>query len=180
MTQAPTQSPASTSSDSRSDSGFFRCPMPKERSDATIRIGRRAIATQVQEASIDGFTVTILPKFSSRLKVGRPWVLEHDGTRIEVHPQWMFNAPDGHVQVGLRRLRDITRQQPIRKKMSTARTRIHSDSSFSAVAFGGFVLAPFAMMALPGIGDRLGTSDRIEGAVRWIVSEASITIDQIL
>jgi hypothetical protein len=170
----------STSSSPAVSSTFFRCPVSEDRSSATIRIGRRGVTASVQETSIDGFTVLVSPSFASRLKVGRPWVLEHDGTRVEVHPQWMFNGPDGHVQLGLRRLRDLTTPPPLGRSMAKARTRIHSDSNYSAVAFGGFVLALFALMALPGLGDRLGTSDRIQNAFKWIVSEARITIDQIL
>lgn len=159
---------------------FFRCPVLKDHSKALIRIGRRALAVSVQETSIDGFTVLVSPKLTSRLKVGRPWVLEYDGARTEVHPQWMFNSPDGYVQVGLRRLRDLTKPPPAHWASGKARTRIHKDSNFAAIAFSGFVMALFLLMAMPGLGDRLGTSERIQSALRWILSEASITIDQIL
>lgn len=173
-------SESAANSDSNDHFSFFRCPVSKDQSQALIRIGRRALAASVQETSIDGFTVLVSPKSTSRLKVGRPWVLEYDGARTEVHPQWMFNSPDGHVQVGLRRLRDLTKPPPVRRAFGKARTRIHNDSNFAAVAFGGFVMGLFLLMAMPGLGDRLGTSQRIQSAFRWILSEASITIDQIL
>jgi hypothetical protein len=42
----------------------------------------------------------------------------------------------------------------------------------SAVIFGGFVLFLFCLMALPGIGDRLGTSDRIQDSIQWLIGKA--------
>ncbi|MGB7326800.1 MAG: hypothetical protein WBD31_18130 [Rubripirellula sp.] len=174
MTSAPDTS-------TKPSSGFFRCPISSDRSKATIRVGRRKFAADVHETSIDGFTVLVSPKYSSKLKVGRPWILVYDGTRTEVHPQWMFNAPDGHVQIGLRRLRDLTRPPKVKRSLlSSIGGRKYDDPSYSAVGFGGFVLALFSLMALPGLGDRLGTSDRIQGTVRWIASELSYTINGFL
>ncbi|TWU46313.1 hypothetical protein Poly51_57090 [Rubripirellula tenax] len=161
------------------DTGFFRCPVSSEQGQAIVRVGRRNFPAQVQETSIDGFTILVSAKHASKLKVGRPWVLQHDGTRVEVHPQWMFNSPDGTVQLGLRRLRDLTRPTPTKKSLlSSIGGRRYEDPTYSAVAFGGFVLFLFSLMSLPGLGDRLGTSDRIQGTFKWIVSEVSVTLNQ--
>ncbi len=159
-------------SSSKSGSDFFRCPVASDNRSATIQIGRRRLSSDVQETSIDGFTVMVSPKNSSKLKVGRPWILHYDGTSVEVHPQWMFNSPDGHVQLGLRRLRDLTKPPKIKRPAGSWFGHSRSgDPSNSAVAFGGFVMTLFLVMALPGLGDRLGTSNRIQGTVRWIASE---------
>ncbi len=166
---------------SETTNSFFRCPVASENAKAVIRIGRRQTPAEVQETSIDGFTVLVSPENASKLKVGRPWVMHYDGTCVEVHPQWMFNSPDGHVQLGLRRLRDLTR--PVKATVSNPRRhRVLSqhDASNSTVAFGGFVLCLFVAMALPGLGDRLGTSDGIQTTVRWIVGEINATLSQYL
>ncbi len=119
-----------------------------------IRVGRRKTRATIQETSIDGFTVLVSPRDASKLKVGRPWLLEYEGTRIEIHPQWFFNAPDGHVQMGLRRLRDLTPPEPIRNSLLARLGEGDiDDPSYSAIAFGGFVLVLFSLMALPGLGD---------------------------
>lgn len=153
------------------DPNFFRCPVQAEQSEALVRDGRRRTRVLVQETSIDGFTILVSPKDSSRLRVGRNWVLEHQGARIEVHPQWMFNSPDGHVQMGLRRLRDLTPPDPIKTSLLTRfGGRRYEDPSYAAAAFGGFVLFLFSLMALPGLGDKLGTSVRIQRAVQWLVN----------
>lgn len=149
---------------------YFRCPIPSDQAKAVLVVGRRSIPILVQEASIDAFTVLVAPRYSSKLKVGRPWTLEYDGTRTEIHPQWIFNSPDGQVQLGLRRLRDLTRPPSVRRSFLTrVGGRRYEDPSFSAAAYGGFVLCLFALMSLPGLGDQLGTAPRIENTIRWII-----------
>ncbi|WP_146525244.1 hypothetical protein [Novipirellula artificiosorum] len=158
---------------------FFRCPVQESDGHAIIRIGRRKIKAIVQETSIEGFTVTVKPKHAARIQVGGPWELNYDGARIEVHPQWIFNSPDGHVQLGLRRLRDLTKPEPIRSswlvRFGGGR---FDDPSNAAVAFGGFVLALFAVLASPGLGEKLGTSSRIQSTFQWLASGVSHQMDQ--
>jgi hypothetical protein len=150
-----------------------------DRGDATIRVGHRKARAKVQETSIDGFTVLVPPKDAGKLKVGRPWVLEYDDTRHEVHAQWFFNSPDGHVQMGLRRLRDLTKPPAIRNSwLARIGGRRYEDPTHSAVLFGAFVLFLFALMACPGLGDRLGTADRIQDTFRVIVHEANDTLEK--
>lgn len=152
------------------DTGFFRCPVQADQSKAVIRVGRRKAIATVQETSIDGFTVLVPPKYSGVLKVGRVWLLDYQGARIEVHPQWFFSSPDGRVQMGLRRMRDLTPPEPIRRSLLLRYAgRRYEDPSYSAAVFGGFVLALFSLMALPGLGESLGTANRIQTAVMWLI-----------
>jgi len=163
------------------DAGFFRCPVQADQSKAVIRVGHRKAMAMVQETSIDGFTVLVPPKYGSVLKVGRPWLLEYQGARIEVHPQWFFNSPDGRVQMGLRRMRDLTPPEPIRRSLLLRYAgRRYEDPSYSAAVFGGFVLALFTLMALPGLGDSLGTANRIQSAVRWLLNGLNHSINQLM
>ncbi|QDT04282.1 hypothetical protein K227x_26720 [Rubripirellula lacrimiformis] len=167
--------------DSQQSEGFFRCPIASDHRQATIHVGRKKTKAEVQETSIDGFTVLVAPNYAAMLKISQRWVLHYEGAKIEVHPQWMFNSPDGHVQLGLRRLRDLT-PPPKRKKSILSRYggRQYDDPSYSAAAFGGFVLFLFTLMALPGLGDRLGTSTRIQTAFQWILAELNQTLNQFL
>ncbi|MDA8743493.1 hypothetical protein N9N28_02565 [Rubripirellula amarantea] len=153
---------------------FFRCALDEAHSRGRITVGRKTATVQVQDTSIDGFTVLISKKEAGKLKVGQSWILEHDGTRFEVNAQWFFNAPDGTVQVGLRRLRDLT--PPPKLQCASLWGRLGggvSQSATSAAGFGGFVMVLFCAMALPGLGEQLGTAARIQGAVRWLFFEAS-------
>ena len=151
---------------------YFRCQIPEESSQGTIRAGRRKVSAQVQEASIDGFTVLVRSKDAKHLPMGASWALEFDSSLLEVTGQWFFNAPGGFVQIGLRRLRDLTPEPVYRAPlMSRFFSGKMSGSTTSAAGFGGFVIALFLALSLPGLGEQLGTADRIQGAVHWIYSE---------
>ena len=163
------------------ESDYFRCPILNGRTDATIRIGRKKVKASVQETSIDGFTITVPKKYSGNLKVGKSWVLDHEGAKTVVHPLWFFNMPDGNVQMGLRRLEDITPPENPRNslliKFGGARFQ---DPNFSAAFYGGIVLSLICLLALPGWGDHMGTSDRIHNAFHWLLDGLDDTFGQYL
>lgn len=152
------------------ETDFFRCPVVNGRSEATIRVGRKKAKATVQETSIDGFTIIVPPKYSPKLKIGKTWILEYEGARAEVHPLWFFNTPEGNIQLGLRRLKDLTPPDKDRNSwlVRFGGARFH-DPNFSAAAYGGVVLGLFCLLALPGWGDHMGTSDRIHDAFHWVM-----------
>jgi len=153
------------------DANFHRFRIQDDQARAKLRCGWRTCMAQLQETSIDGFTVLVDRRKVARLTPGKNWVLEHDGAKIEVHAQWYFDSPSGQVQIALRRLRDLTEPDPIRSSLlGSLFGRRYEDPNFSAAAFGGFVLFLFCLMALPGLGDQLGTADRIENAFYWILN----------
>ncbi|WP_404309764.1 hypothetical protein [Neorhodopirellula lusitana] len=145
---------------------YFRCALPVENGSAQIRIGRRSLEAQVQEASIDGFTVLVQPSNAAKLSLGRPWILVHDESTLEVHAQWFFHAEDGNVQIGLRRLRDLTRPPMIGGWMPSFVSRHRGvEASGGSLMFVSAVLLAVLSLALPGIGDVLGTSGRIQQGI---------------
>ena len=158
---------------------FFRCPVQPDQGDAKILIGRRRVRACVQETSIDGFTVLIAPQEAPRLKVGKLWVLQYSGARFEVHPQWFFHAPDGHVQMGLRRMRDLTEPEKIGSWAPFGKTSRQDDSRNSTLVFAGLVLLLFTAMALPGLGDQLGTAARIHASFRWVIHGLERQMDRM-
>lgn len=161
-----------------SPNAYFRCPVSGDLAEAQIRSGRKAFRVGVQETSIDGYTVLVGSKEAKKLKVGRPWVLEHQGAYTEVHPQWFFNSPDGQIQIGLRRMRDVTPPPRVRRSLLVRWGGCrYADPSVSSAMYGGFVLLLFALLALPGLGDRLGTSERIQTGLKWIVTGVDSTLE---
>jgi len=155
-------SPAPSVDDERE---YFRCPIPVERSVAVIKIGRRPIKTHVHEASIDGFTVLVDSADANRLMLGKPWVLLHDNAKLEVHAQWFFHADDGNVQIGLRRLRDLTKPPVIGGWLPTLNGLSRDDGSSGSLLFVAASLTVIASLAMPGLGDALGTSSKIQQAL---------------
>jgi hypothetical protein len=147
---------------------FFRCPVTGESASGTLRVGRRRIPVQIQETAIDGFTILVPAKHTQKLKAESSWILSYDGSEIEVHPQWFIHSPKGETQVSLRRLRDVTPVPDVGSWWNSIKPSRSNGMSDPVVAYAGVAMILFITMATPGIGDHLGTSDRIEGAVKWI------------
>ncbi len=179
-TDAPTReetgpmSPPNATEQTESSGTFYRCPVQADQSRATIKIGRRKIQAIIHEASIEGFTVLVEPRYSKRLSVGIPWILVYNGAKLEIQAQWFFHAPDGHIQIGLRRLRDLTEPKRVRScwPVFGSRQRVE-ESGQSTIAFAGFVLVLVVTMAMPGIGEKLGTAGHINDTFRWVVNGVS-------
>ena len=173
--------PSADDPSSTDHEAFFRCPVPSDCAKAQLRIGRRRIKVTVQDTSIDGFTILVPPRGAHKLKMGSLWILEYDGARLETHAQWFYHAPDGQTQIGLRRLRDLTPQPMMGSLISAVfPSASRNELTYSGLAYAGFVMALFLLLALPGLGDRLGTADRIQGAVRWIYQGVSSEFRQWL
>jgi len=155
----------SSNTDRDPDQGCFQCPVPPDQSAATLRCGCRQVAVTVAEASIDGFTVLVDAKLIGRLRFDRSWMLKHFDASFEVAPQWLYNEQNGAAQIGLRRMRDWSKPHR-RSANSRFRRRFESgDDSNASLAFAGIALIVFVALALPGIGDSLGTAPRINSAI---------------
>lgn len=150
-------------------SEFFRCPVSPERGEAVVRIGRRRLPVEVHEASIDGFTILVHAAQACRLTFGSAWTLNYDGAVLEVHPQWFFNAPDGNVQVGLRRLRDLTPEPSFTGRWSGWRSRnVESTHGGPPLVLAGTILALIVGLTWTGIGGKLAATPVIGNLVQWV------------
>jgi hypothetical protein len=153
--------------DSTQRDPFYRCPVQAECGQATLRIGARRIPITIEEKSIDGFTVTVAATDRSTLRFGKRWVLCADHDVVEVHPEWMFHAPNQAVQLGLRRLQDLTAEPKRRMAWPTwgsGRGIRKNDHTGQEIAFAGLLFLILALLSLPGLGDALGTAPRIQAA----------------
>ncbi len=147
----------------RPEQRFFRCPVPLERSAATLHFSGTKVPVELHEASIDGFAVLVQPQHIAKLRLGPRWVLQSADERSEVWPQWLYCAPDGHVQVGLRRLQDLTPPPKMSWFPTWRRARCReSDPTLLLVVI--LLLIVFAL-SLPGLGDHLGSAALIEQAL---------------
>ena len=164
-----------------SDTGgeFFRCPVPPDQANAQIKVGLRRVMASVQEASIDGFTILVQRRHSRQLKVGKPWLLEYKGARFEVQPQWFFQSPEGHIQMGLRRLEDLTELKPVGSWRSLLGGRqSFEEHGTSTLAYAGLILVIFLTLALPGVGEELGTSQHISRACESIIQAVDRCVER--
>jgi hypothetical protein len=157
------------STETPANDSFFRCPVVGDCADACLKIGRRRMKVTVQDTSIDGFTVLVSSAHSKHLRVGEPWILEFDDTRTETLAQWFHHGLQGQTQVGLRRMRDLTPVQQIGSWYTgLLPSKSRNSGTDATVAYAGFTILLFLTMALPGLGDYLGTANRIESAAAMI------------
>lgn len=160
---------------------YFRIPVDSNNNEGLIRVGRHKAKVNITETSIDGFTVTASQRNARKMQSGGPWVLEYDNTKTEIHPEWVFNAPDGQVQMGLRRLRDLTKPPSLAPSLLSRFIGGRAGNpSISASVYGGFVLVLFAILAMPGLGDHLGTSTRIQDAFKLILDGLNNSVGQFI
>lgn len=75
---------------------------------ATLVIAGNELAVVVPEQTQYGFTAIGTAKVAEGLRLGAVWVLKLEGKRFEVFPQWIHCAADGRVQIGLRRMLELT------------------------------------------------------------------------
>jgi hypothetical protein len=164
--------------------GFFRCPVQQDQASAELWIGRRRLAATLQETSIDGFTLVVEASMAVHLQVGRPWILQTSAERSEVHVEWLFHAPGGAVQLGVRRLRDLTPLPSFnswrpRLLIQGSTNRRVGHSATPELLFFALLACLFGALSLPGIGDQLGTAPRIRRVVQALLSEADRVVSML-
>ena len=169
----------STTNTSDEDRAYFRCPVVGEKGKATLHVGFKKIKATVMEASITGYTITVNKKYAKRLKRSKEdWVISYDDTKALVKAE-SVSEPEGElVRIGLCQKQDLTKPEKIKVPLwSRIKPTFGDSSSTASVAYGGFVLLLFAAMALPGLGDSLGTSDRIQDTFRWLLRSADQQVE---
>ena len=156
---------------------FYRCPVDSDKAAAKIKVGRKTVRASVVEKSIDCYTVLVRKSAARKLTEGKHCRLNFDGTVVEVVVQRKSKPEDGYVRMGLIQVRDLTKPEKVKASWWPTKRPISGTDNTASVVFGGFVLVLFCGMALPGLGDRLGTSDRIQNAFRWCLTSASSQLD---
>ncbi len=146
---------------------YYRCPVQHEQARVQLRIAGRRIPATLCETSIDGFTLTLTAAQAKHVRLGKPWILKTSSERTEVHAEWLFHAPDGTLQLGLRRMRDLTPSEEPRGVVFSSRSLKSQAASAasSEIAFAGLVIFLFLTLSMPGIGDSLGTAPRVRNAL---------------
>ncbi len=146
-----------------------------------MRIGSKRFKGEMTERSINGYTLTVASKYAGKLKRAKQVILSYDGLKFETTVKSVTKAERGTVRVALNLKRDLTKPPNVAPSFFSRFFRRRRDMSHSAatatVAYGGIVLILFSLLALPGLGDRLGTADRIESALKWCLNSASKQID---
>lgn len=149
---------------------YFRCPIPAESQAAKLRVSGKKYRVRVEESSIDGFTVSLPESLLRKIKLGTTVVLHYDGMVLEMFVHAYANGEIATQQVVLHRLRDLTPKPRIGTWVPAfLRRRMHSEATHTELMYVGFVMVLFLLVALPGVGDQLGTADRIQNGLQNLV-----------
>lgn len=153
----------------------FRCPVQPENATATLRVGFRKVSVSVIDTSVEGFTLNVPKRSTKRLRHDSKWILEFNGERTLVHPEWMFNAPNGDAQLGVRRVEDLTPPPTVGRSWFFSSSG-GDDGGKAGMALGGVVMLLIAIACLPGIGDDLGTAPLVRGMLGDTMTDLSISV----
>lgn len=145
----------------------FRCNVVGKNA-AMLRVGRTARKVSVREASGSGFTIGLDAKTAKRIKCGKRYELRYDERRLLVLAEAFVETIDGEARLRIGTVHEYEPRErwAFRLPFTSGRKIMSHDSAVNnGAAYGGFVLVLFCVMALPGIGEQLGTAPKIHEAL---------------
>jgi hypothetical protein len=150
----------------------FRCTVLPEQSAASLRVGMSRRRVRVTDTSRDAFTLDVDYATFRRLKEGCRATLEFQGETWEVECTATFQLIDEQYHVSMARIRDRTR---VRGPKTTFWSLLPTTNAASSPALPLALLLSFffACVALPGMGDSLGTAPKIRKVVQDIWHRAT-------
>ncbi|MDM4016644.1 hypothetical protein [Roseiconus lacunae] len=145
----------------------YRCKVVGDAA-ATLHVGARKLNVQVRETCGGGFTLGLDPKQVKKIRLGARYEMHYDDRRLLVAPEVFTQAVQGEPRLRVLTVREYEpkKRWAFRLPFSKGQRIVkHEGTIGSTAAYGGFVLVLFCVMALPGVGDKLGTAPRIEAAL---------------
>lgn len=143
----------------------FRCTVVPEHSAARLWLGWRSYPVRLVDTSREAFTLDVDGDIFSRLKEGRRGILEFQGERWEVVCTAFYRHIDEQYHASMARVRDCTRVRAPKPSFWALLPRANAESS-PALPLALLLSLLFACVALPGMGDSLGTAPKIRKAVQ--------------
>ena len=153
----------------------YRCAIATENSTAELRVGSKSYSITVLDASREGFTIRVPDTILGRIRNKAFCRLEFSSELSEVACESEFADTPGFTNIGLTRVRDLTRIKlpsgfrfPFGSMFS-----LQQDPTFLLGLMIAFLLACFC---LPGIGDQIGTAPKVSRTVQnvWSSFEKSV------
>lgn len=143
----------------------FRCTVAPENSAATLVVRGKKNPVRVLDTSREGFTIQVTEKIVSKLKRGKVYRLLFNGEDWQVAKESHYTA-DGKVNVGLQRLQEVTKiKVPNTWFTFFKKSPTESDPTLVVYLMIAFLIACIAM---PGLGDNLGTAPRLRDGIQMV------------
>lgn len=152
----------------------YRCAVAPEHSSAKLLIGRKTFQVTVLETSRNGFGVRVDNALAKKLREGKSYELSFSKEKWKVTKESHYSDGDWTV-VGFHREKELTKVKvptggwfPFLRSNQT-----QTDPSFLMYLMLAFL---FVCIAMPGMGDSLGTAPRIQAGFKMFLQ----TINDIL
>lgn len=153
----------------------FRCLIPKEQSNATLRVGSKRYPCNVLDTSRNSFSVRLPAKLKS--SVGRADHLEllFNEEHWVVDAESSYSTENGFIVFGLSRQQDLTKLKVPKSSGFglIGGTKTNADPSF---IFALILALLFACICLPGIGDKLGTAPKVKKGLHSLYESMRDTV----
>lgn len=145
----------------------YRCLISSEDCVCTLRIGRKDTACEIIDLSREDFRLSVPKPLQKSVQKAKRIELLYHGERWLVR----YNAEDSPDQAGVVVLNRIAELTPV--KMPSPWTTLFS-LQMSRETDPRFVLAVMlafiaVCLALPGVGDKLGTAPRIKNGLHSVI-----------
>lgn len=150
----------------------YRCTVVPEQSAASLRLGWKNYPTRVIDTSRDAFTLQVDAQVFRKVKEGTRGVLEYHGEVWEVECAAVFRLMDDQYHISMLRRKDLTHVQVPKSSLWSIVPRPTNETD-PVLPMALLVSFLFACVALPGMGDSLGTAPKIRKAIQDVWQRAT-------
>jgi hypothetical protein len=143
----------------------FRCTVVPENSAACLTIGWRQHKVRVIDTSREAFTLEVNPNTFAKVTEGSRAVLDYNDESWEVQCIALFQMLNGQLNVSMARIRECSKIRGPRATFWSLLPMANATRD-PVLPLALLLSLLFACVALPGMGDSIGTAPKIRKAVQ--------------
>lgn len=145
----------------------YRCLIRPEECRAVLRFGGSSIDCQVVDLSREDFQVRVPKDKLKKVQRAKKIELRYRDERWQVCP--IHGNQSGNDSIYLQRVQELTRTKMPSPWTSLLSRRMsqQTDPRFLMALIVAFI---FACLALPGLGDKVGTAPRLKDGIHSVIS----------
>ncbi len=143
----------------------FRCNVVPENSHGSMKVGWSWQDVRVLDTSRDAFTVEVKHSVFRRLKEGCRTVLRFNDEIWQVECTAVFQLVSGKISLTMTRIKDLTQMHGPKSNIWSV-LPLPNPTADPVLPLALLISFLFACVALPGMGDTLGTAPKIRKVVQ--------------
>ena len=144
----------------------YRCLIRPEQCRAVLKLGGSSIECQIVDLSREDFQVRVPKGKLKKLQRAKKIEMHYSDERWYVRP--LSDAPRGSDTIYLQRLEELTKIElpSAWASLFSSNMSRQTDPRFLMALMLAFL---FACLALPGLGDKLGTAPRLKSGIHSVI-----------